>query len=99
MTSLAHAALTDRGRVRPRNEDRWYGDDRQGLYVVSDGINDGFAGDLAVQVVVDTLPPLLHRQMRVWRCKPGNLGAPRTAPARTGRRSCQIVLTGAGRPP
>jgi serine/threonine protein phosphatase PrpC len=64
MGTIRHAALSHRGQVRPKNEDRWFADPRLGLYIVSDGMGGRQAGSLAAQIVVETLPALL-RNMRM----------------------------------
>ncbi len=56
MLTISHAALSDPGRQHEDNQDRWYVDAAQGLYLVSDGM----AEDISPQIVVDTLPGLLH---------------------------------------
>lgn len=43
------------GCVRQHNEDRIFCDDRLGFYVVSDGIGGRRHGDLAAQIVTDTI--------------------------------------------
>lgn len=58
-----HAGLSDIGRARTENQDRWLADPSQGLFVVADGMGGGLAGGLASQVVVDTLPGLLRKRM------------------------------------
>ncbi|MGH4013562.1 MAG: PP2C family protein-serine/threonine phosphatase [Pseudonocardiaceae bacterium] len=57
--TLRCAGLSDRGRVRERNEDRWSADVELGLFVVSDGMGGLPAGDVAAEIVVTTLPTLL----------------------------------------
>ncbi|MGH3964243.1 MAG: PP2C family protein-serine/threonine phosphatase [Pseudonocardiaceae bacterium] len=59
MTALRWAGLSDRGRVRKRNEDRWSVDVDLGLFTVSDGMGGRPAGEVASAVVVATLPTLV----------------------------------------
>lgn len=63
MIRVTHAALTDRGRVRRRNEDNWSADAAAGLYVVSDGLGGHSAGELASKIVVEALPLLLKERL------------------------------------
>jgi len=59
----SHSGVSDRGRVRERNEDNWCAFPDLGLYVVSDGLGGHFAGELASKIVVETLPALVRKQM------------------------------------
>lgn len=52
---LRSAALTDTGKVRFRNEDRFLCDDRRGLYAVADGIGGLPGGAEAAQQAIDAL--------------------------------------------
>jgi protein phosphatase len=72
-----YAGLTDRGRVRPQNEDRWFADPRRGLFIVADGMGGGPAGAVAAQAVVDALPPLLEQRLEGL----ASLADPGTLPA------------------
>lgn len=45
--ALEHASLTDRGRVRSRNEDAFRSEPDMGLFVVADGMGGHPAGDVA----------------------------------------------------
>src|SRR2546430_393102 len=51
---LAHGA-TDKGRVRPVNEDCWAFEPSRGLCVVADGMGGHKAGDVAARIAVETI--------------------------------------------
>ena len=57
---LQYAGLSDRGCVRPENEDRWFADASRGVFIVADGIGGAAHGGLAAEIVVRTLPSRLH---------------------------------------
>lgn len=63
MTAITHAGLSDVGRVRQENEDRWFADAKQGLYLVADGMGGSIAGGVAAQIVVQVLPRLLRPKL------------------------------------
>jgi protein phosphatase len=63
MVAITHAGLTDPGRARARNEDRWFAVPSQGLYGVTDGVAAPNAGELAAQIVASTVPPLLRQRL------------------------------------
>lgn len=75
MSAVTHAGFSDRGRRRPHNEDRWLADPSLGLYAVADGVGGAGGGDLAAQVVAESLPALIRRHMRGLR----DLAQPRAA--------------------
>ncbi len=56
MLSYRFAGLTDLGMVRHNNEDRWFADPACGLFLVADGMGGHRAGEVAAQIVVDSLP-------------------------------------------
>lgn len=62
---LVHAAVSDAGRVRTHNEDRWQAVTRAGLFVVADGMGGYRAGEIAAELAVQTacqlIPQLLPR--------------------------------------
>ena len=62
MLRIYHAGLSDRGRVRPQNDDRWFAAVHHGLYGIVDGIAGAFAGGLAAEIIAETLPLLLEAQ-------------------------------------
>lgn len=49
------AARSDVGNVRERNEDSYLVDEDNGLFVVADGMGGGIGGDVASQILVETL--------------------------------------------
>jgi serine/threonine protein phosphatase PrpC len=64
MKEIPFAGLSDRGRIREENQDRWFADPRQGLFIVSDGLGGHAAGGLASRIVVEALPALLRQRMK-----------------------------------
>ena len=65
MTALQYAGETDTGRVRRQNQDRWFADPEQGLFLVADGMGGMAHGELAAGVVAEVFPPLLRRAVQV----------------------------------
>jgi PPM family protein phosphatase len=63
--SISHAGSSDRGLVRKENEDNWFADPEQSLYIVSDGLGGEFAGALASKIVVETLPEMIRAQKEI----------------------------------
>jgi PPM family protein phosphatase len=55
-----HAALSNVGR-RAKNQDRWFADDQQQLYLVVDGMGGRPAGEVVAEAIVRDLPPKLDR--------------------------------------
>jgi serine/threonine protein phosphatase PrpC len=55
MIAIESAGITDVGMKRKGNEDALYLDDALGLYVVADGMGGHLAGEVASQLVVDTI--------------------------------------------
>ena len=63
MANIRFAGLSDVGRVRTENEDHWFADTDQGLFLVADGIGGSAAGSLASQIVAEILPRLLYKRL------------------------------------
>lgn len=61
MQRRGHHGLSDRGRVRAVNEDKWHADPRRGLYLVADGMGGQGNGELAASVVVQSLPAAIQQ--------------------------------------
>lgn len=55
MVIVESAGISDVGRKRERNEDSLFYDDKMGLYVVADGMGGHLAGEVASQLVVETM--------------------------------------------
>ncbi len=55
------AGLSDVGRVREHNEDRYLVDPDRSLFIVSDGMGGHQAGEVASEAVVTVLPPLIEQ--------------------------------------
>jgi protein phosphatase len=64
MAELAYAGLSDPGKQRAYNEDRWLADPSLGLYLVIDGVGGAGGGAMAAQIVLDELPPLVRKHLR-----------------------------------
>ncbi len=61
MFEIESAGITDVGRKRSGNEDAFFVDDEQKLYVVADGMGGHQAGEVASGIVVDTLQEYMKR--------------------------------------
>ena len=59
--TVLYSGLNDLGHVRKTNEDSWFADPEQGLFIVADGMGGEFAGALASKAVVATLPQLVRQ--------------------------------------
>jgi protein phosphatase len=62
---LEFAGLSDIGRLRTNNQDRWGADTEQNLFMVADGVACSTDGALAAGLVVELLPTYVARHV-VW---------------------------------
>lgn len=56
MNDILHHGLSDQGKVRPHNEDRFVAAPEMGLFLVSDGMGGAKGGEVASGIVVEALP-------------------------------------------
>jgi protein phosphatase len=61
MVAIESAGLTDVGKKRTANEDAFYLDDNQHLYVVADGMGGHRAGEVASELVINTIRDYMKR--------------------------------------
>lgn len=62
MPTLNYAGLSDTGRQRTSNQDRW-GVSADSLFIVADGVASSSHGDRAAEMVVESLPTYLQRHL------------------------------------
>ncbi len=62
-TVKAFAGLSDKGKVRKKNEDSWGVDIQQALFFVADGIGGMPAGEVASMLIAEVLPELLKQRI------------------------------------
>lgn len=58
------AGLSDIGRIRANNQDRWGADADQSLFMVADGVACSTDGALAAALVVELLPTYVSRHLK-----------------------------------
>jgi protein phosphatase len=63
MMIIESASITDRGKKRKANEDALILEDALGLYVVADGMGGHLAGDIASQMVVETIGEYIKKSI------------------------------------
>ena len=62
LATVAAAGASDPGRQRETNEDRFYVDAAQGIFLVVDGVGGEAAGEVAAGIAVETILDRLARQ-------------------------------------
>jgi PPM family protein phosphatase len=63
-TTITYSGLSVPGRVRLENQDRWYGNSDDGIYLVADGISSSPEGGLAATIIVEMLPSLIKQKLQ-----------------------------------
>ncbi len=59
-----YAGRTDVGKVRQGNEDALFADERAGVFLVADGMGGHVAGEVASQIVTETVGPAMARAVQ-----------------------------------
>ena len=62
LATVSAAGASDAGRQRETNEDRFYVDAAQGIFLVVDGVGGEAAGEIAATIAVETILDRLARQ-------------------------------------
>jgi serine/threonine protein phosphatase PrpC len=62
LATVSAAGASDAGRQRDTNEDRFYVDAAQGIFLVVDGVGGEAAGEIAAAIAVETILDRLARQ-------------------------------------
>lgn len=66
--SIVSVGVTDRGTVRPINEDQFVADEDLGLLVVADGMGGHQAGEVASQAAVESIVAFIRRTAEDGEC-------------------------------
>jgi serine/threonine protein phosphatase PrpC len=61
---VTFAGLSDIGRLRGTNQDRWGADPEQSLFIVADGVARSTDGALAATLIVELLPTYVSRHVK-----------------------------------
>lgn len=62
--TFTYAGLSVPGRVRSENQDRWFANAQDGIYLVADGIASSPEGGLAATMITETLPSLIKQRLQ-----------------------------------
>lgn len=81
MYTIESAGLSDTGKIRKDNEDTLLVDDDMGLYVVADGMGGHRAGEVASQLVVDSIRDYIQSCYKDKAAAPSGLADHTLSPA------------------